>query len=293
MEIVAPIGFVYVATGDRYLQEAAHSAAVLRRTNPGARICLVTDKPGALQFWDDLVLIDRPTFSFRDKLEMRLCPYSKFIYLDTDTCVVGDLGEVFQLLERFDFAGHQLFEGHDSPIPGVPDPFMEFNGGVLAFRRSPAIEAFFDCWMAHYDAFRSPGRPDRDAYANITDQKSLRLALYESDLRLAFLGPEYDFTPANVNFACAAVRIIHGRGDDLEKFARRLNARLGNRVYHPALDVVLHARLSGMELRKLWRRSMLQLLRGAFVACTPLALRNLLRRNETIRRLFVSGRFAP
>jgi hypothetical protein len=293
VEITAPSGFVYVATGERYLREAAGAAAQLRRTNPGARICLVSDRLTGEKFWDDLVVLPEPSFSFRDKLALRFCPYERFVYLDTDTHVVGDLSEIFQLLERFDLAGHQLFEGHDSPIPGVPDAFPEFQGGVLAFRRSIAVDEFFTRWLAHYDAFRAPGRPDRDAYANVTDQKSLRLALYESGLRLAVLGPEYDFTPAHVNFACASVRILHGRGDDFNAFACRINARLGNRVYHPTLDVVLHAQSTAPEIRRLCWRSTLQVLRGIGVACIPLALRNRLRKNETIRRFFFGGRFAP
>jgi hypothetical protein len=293
LEIIAPTGFVYIATGERYRREAATAVAQLRRTNPGARVCLVADEPGADKFWDDFVPLPDPSFSFRDKLALRLCPYARFVYLDTDTHPVSDLSEIFALLEHFDFAGHQLFEGHDSPIAGVPDAFPEFQGGVLAFRRSPALEAFFARWLALYDGFRAPGQPDRDAYANVTDQKSLRLALYESALRLAVLGPEFDFTPAHVNFACANVRILHGRGDDFDVFARRINAQLGNRVYHPILDVVLHVHTSPAELRRLWWRTTLQLLRSVGIACTPLGLRDRLRRSPTIRRLFFGGRFAP
>jgi len=293
LDLVAPAGFVYIASGDRYLREAAESAAQLRRTNPGARVCLIADRRGEAAFWDDFVPLPDPAFSFRDKLALRLCPYARFVYLDTDTHPLGDLSEIFALLEHFDFAGHQLFEGHDSPIPGVPDAFPEFQGGVLAFRRSAALTAFFARWLELYDAFRAPGRPDRKAYANLTDQKSLRLALYESSLRLAVLGPEYDFTPSHVNFACAGVRLLHSRGDDPARFERRINARLGNRIYHPVLDVVLHGQAGGPELRRLWWRSGLQLLRLAGVACTPLGLRNWLRRNRTIRRLFLGDRLSP
>lgn len=293
METVAATGFVFIAVGERYLREAAVAVAQLRRTNPGARVCLIANQLGGEKFWDDFIQHPDPEFSFRDKLALRLCPYERFVYLDTDVHVVGDLSEVFQLLEHFDFAGHQLFEGHDSPIPGVPDAFPEFQGGVLAFRHSPSVEVFFTRWYEHYDAFRAPGRPDRNAYANVTDQKSLRLALYESELRLAVLGPEYDFTVAHVNFACAEVRILHGRGGDFEAFALRLNAKLGNRTYHPTLDVVLHQDTSDADLARLWRWSLLQLLRRLAVACTPLGLRNRLRRNKMVHRLFLAGRFKP
>lgn len=253
----------------------------------------MTERAEGTPFWDDLVLLERPVFGLRDKVAMRLCPYAEFVFLDTDTYVVADLSEVFQLLAHFDFAGHQLFEGHDSPIPGVPDAFPEFNTGVMAFRRSPALEAFFDRWGALYDGFRAPDRPDRDVYANVTDQKSHRLALYESGLRFAVLGPEYNFTPANVNFACATVRILHGRGDNFAPFAARINAQLGGRVYHPTLDVVLQVPTRAPELRRLWFRTSAQLLRQWGVACTPVGLRNWLRRNETVRRIFFGGRFAP
>jgi hypothetical protein len=215
------------------------------------------------------------------------------VYLDTDTHVVAPLDEVFQLLDHFDVAGHQLFEGHDSPVDGVPDAFPEIQGGVLAFRRSTAVASFFERWQQLYDTFRAPDRPDRDAYANITDQKSLRLAVFQSDLRLAVLGPEYNFTPAHVNFACAPVRVLHGRGDDFASFATRINGQLGNRVYHPTLDVVLHAQTQAGELRRLWWRTTLQLLRYVGVALFPLAIRNWLRRSPSVRRWFFGGRFAP
>ena len=133
MNIVAPCGFVYVATGECYRGEAAVAAAQLRRTNPGARICLIADRAEGPVFWDDFVLLDRPAFGFRDKLAMHLCPYDRFVFLDTDTYVGADLTEVFQLLDHFDVAGHQLFEGHDYRLPDVPDAFPEFQGGMLDY----------------------------------------------------------------------------------------------------------------------------------------------------------------
>ncbi len=291
MQIVAPAGFVFIATGERYLQEAATAVAQLRRTNPTARVCLITDRPNSPPFWDDVVQFPTPTFSFRDKLAMRFCPYERFLYLDTDTHVVADLSEIFQLLDRFDFAGHQLFEGHDCPLPGIPDAFPEFNGGVLAFKRSPAVTDFFERWLVSYDAFRALNRDGFEHYSNISDQKSLRKTLYESGLHLAVLGPEFDFTPAHVDLACGPVRIFHGRGD-LAGFAGRMNAQLGNRAYHPTLDVVLHGQPPASVFRQLWWRTSLQLLRCLGVACTPLVLRNALRRSRRIRSLFLPSRFS-
>lgn len=285
-------GFVYVATGPRYRQEAAEAAARLRKVHPAERICLVTEAAEGPAFWDDLAILDKPAFGFRDKIAMRLCPYGKFVYLDTDAAVVGGLTDIFDLLDRFDFAGHQLFEGHDRPVPGIPDAFPEFQGGVLAFRASEATSSFFGRWLELYDRHYAQNGDGHYDYANVGDQRTLRMALYESRLRLAVLGPEYDFTPAHVTFACAPVRVIHGRGP-VDEFAARLNRRLGNRAYLPRLDAVLADQPEFSELRRLWVAATLQLALRLGRKLTPLAFRNWLRRSSRIRSAFLRNRFSP
>src|SRR5208283_2469801 len=285
-------GVVYVATGRRFMDEARDAAATLRSTNPGVPICLVADEPAGPAFWDELVLVSNPAFGFRDKILMGLCPFERFLYLDTDTRVAGDISDVLALLGRFDFAGHQLFEGHDCPLPGVPDAFPEFNGGVLGFRRSPTLGDFFARWLSRYDAYYAQNQGGRYHYSNSSDQKSLRQTLYESNLRIAVLGPEYNFTPHHLVFACAQVRILHGRGRrNLEELQGRLNAKLGNRAYVPRLDAVIHDDMLGSELRHLWWMATLQLVRKADRRLTPLPLRDWLRRSSLVRNLFMRNRF--
>lgn len=279
-------GFVYVATGDSYREEAARSAAGLRALHPRDRICLVTDRAEGPAFWDDLIVLERPSFGFADKLAMRLAPYERSVFLDTDTTVVGDLSELFALLERFDFAGHQLFEGHDYPADGVPDAFPEFNSGVLAFRRGPACAALFDRWERLYPVFLARNRDGAYRPENVSDQQSLRVAAYESGARLAVLGPEYNFVPQQVNFACAAVRVLHGRGR-ASALAGRINARLGNRVYLPLFDAVVSEHTPLSELLRLLSLASLQMLRLAGRAVVPFAARERLRRSRAVRRLFL------
>ena len=141
-------GFAYVATGELFFREAAEAARHLRAANPGARVCLLTDQVRGEKFWDDLVLIEQPGFDFRDKLNLALCPYERFVYLDADTLVAGDLGELFELLKVYDVIGHQLFEGHDYACPGVPDAFPEFNSGMLGFRHGPGVDRLLARWRA-------------------------------------------------------------------------------------------------------------------------------------------------
>jgi hypothetical protein len=285
-------GVVYVATGKRFVDEARQAASVLRRTNPKLAICLVTNEPSGEPFWDELVIVKNPYFGFRDKVFMGLCPFERFFFLDTDTHVVGDLTEVFDLLDHFDFAGHQLFEGHDCTPPGIPDSFPEFNTGVLLFRRTPALAGFFETWKANYDAYHALNRDGHYDYSNVSDQKSFRKTVYESKIRMAVLGPEYNFVPHHLNFACAPVSIIHGRGQKtIEELDRRLNAKYGNRVYVPRLDTVISNDTPPGELWQLWRMASLQLIRVIGVRIVPMGLRNWLRRSAVVRHLFLRGRF--
>lgn len=285
---------VYVATGRRFADEAATAAAQLRATNPGVPICIITDQVDYQPvFWDHRVLVENPACGFRDKILMGLCPYERFLYLDTDTYVMGDLAPVFDLLDQFDFCGHQLFEGNDCPLPGVSSAFNEFNGGVLGFRRGPALDGFFARWLKNFDDFYALNHDGNYHYSNASDQKSLRLTVYYSALRITVLKPEYNFTPHHLDFACDSVHILHGRGrTHLESLAARLNAKLGNRVYVPRLDTVIHDDSSGAELRRLWWMTTLQLLRKAGCYLTPLSLRNQLRSSRLIRSLFLRNRFS-
>jgi hypothetical protein len=290
--VVNKSGVVYVATGRRFFEEAETAAAQLRLFNPNLPICIVSDiSDYTPRFWDDLILVSNPYFGFRDKILMGLCPYERFLFLDTDTHVTADIGDIFELLKHFDFAGHQLFEGHDCPLPGIPDAFCEFNSGILGFRRAE-LNGFFAQWLKNYDEFYALNTAGNYHYSNSSDQKSLRKTVYFSNVRLAILGPEYNFVPHHVNFACAQVRIIHGRGRaNLLDLDRRLNAKLGNRAYIPRLDVVIHNELPTGELIRLCGMSLLQLARVVGRKLTPLALRNRLRTSSSIRMLFLRNKF--
>jgi hypothetical protein len=282
-------GFVYVATGEGYFRETAVAVGYLRASNPGARVCVVTDKLHPVEkFWDDIVVLERPAYSFRDKLMMVRCPYDRFVYLDCDTYVAGDLSEMFTLLDQFDAAGHQLFEGHDYRIPEVPDAFPEFNGGVFAFRRTPAVEQFFARWLEIFAGYSALNTGGHYHYTNVSDQKAFRVALYQSGLRHTVLAPEFDFIVQHVQFACGEVKVFHGRPwSELQRIERLVNARLGMRAWVPILDACLSQNLPpGVWAKAAWGAA-LQALRGAGRAVLPAGLKDRFREVPLLRRLFL------
>jgi hypothetical protein len=281
-------GFVYVATGAIYFHETAEAVRHLRAANPTARVCVVTDKVHGEKFWDEIVVVENPTRTFRDKLLMALCPYERFVYLDCDTYVAGDLSEMFDLLAHFEVIGHQLFEGHDYRIPGVPDAFPEFNGGVFGFRRGPGVERLFARWRELFEAYAARNTGGFYDYTNVGDQKGFRIALYESGLRHSVLGPEYDFIIQHVQFACAAVKIFHGRTcADLQRIEKIVNARLGQRAWVPILDVCVMQHESAGGWARLAGRASLQALRMAGLVILPAGLRRRLREMPWLRRRFL------
>ncbi|MBI2814105.1 MAG: hypothetical protein HYX71_07455 [Opitutae bacterium] len=287
-------GFAYVATGELFFREAAEAARHLRAANPAARVCLIADKVHGEKFWDDLVLVERPNFDFRDKLLMALCPYERFVYLDTDTHVAGDLSEMFALLERYDVIGHQLFEGHDYRLPEVPDAFPEFNGGVFGFRRGPAVERFFARWLEIYAGYRARLKDGAWNYSDASDQKGFRLALYESGLRHSVLGPEFDFIVQHLQFACARVKILHGRPwSEVRRIERIVNAQLGPRAWVPLLDACVHQQLPLGGWATVARRAALQVLRGLGRKLLPAAVKDRLRGSGAVRRAFLRNEETP
>jgi hypothetical protein len=130
-------------------------------------------------------------------------------------------------------------------------------------------------------------------YTNVGDQKGFRIALYQSGLRHSVLGPEYDFIVQHVQFACAAVKIFHGRTfADLQRIERIVNARLGQRAWVPILDLcVMQHESAGGWARLAWRTG-LQALRMAGLVILPAGLRRRFRENAVLRRLFLRNEAA-
>jgi hypothetical protein len=178
-------GVVYVATGAAHAEAARRSAASVRATNPGLGIALFTDQAVAGPEFDEVLAVCDP--HRRSKVDhLGASPFTETLYLDGDTRVRGDLGDLFRLLERFDLAcalREAAVTRHRDPRgqADLPASFPEFNSGVMLYHGSERVRAFFTAWQAAYAAL---GRP--------ADQRSFRDTLWTSELRIAVLTPRYN-----------------------------------------------------------------------------------------------------
>jgi hypothetical protein len=206
-ESLADCGVVLVATGSaKYVALAEQAAASVKRACPGLAVDLFTDAERDLPVFDRVHRLEDPWF--RSKIDGLLrSRFARTLYMDADMVAVADFRDVFVVLERFDIAlAHDWMRNarlhHTFWRKPLPPAFPQFNGGLIAIRRTPATTAFLETWKAAVQA-TDTGR----------DQISLRELLWDSDLRIATLPEEYNLlliqSVRHWNTDFAAPRILH------------------------------------------------------------------------------------
>lgn len=159
-EARATSGVVYVASREaRFVEEAALSAASMKRAAPGVPVWLFTDQTQCplvrLDVFDEVRKIescadfDQPSCNAKiDRLRVLADPpFERCLQLDTDTRIRSDrVRDAFALLEQIDIA---MVECHpDSSISRGLYGRPMFNGGLVLFRRNDKTRAMFEDWRA-------------------------------------------------------------------------------------------------------------------------------------------------
>lgn len=214
-------GVVYIATGDRYVEEAMESAKSLKKHN-NLPATLYTDAESDLNVFDEVHRIGSATNDFGDSvLGPDMIPYEQNLFLDTDTRICSDISEIFDVLDQFEMVAAfdptrtgQIDHNHTT---NVPDCFPQYNTGVLGFTDTQNVRELFIEWKELYE--------NMEGVKQKLNQPSFREALYESSIRFSTLPPEYNFRTPYVGFASGKVKIIHGRQptDDLSVYENRIN----------------------------------------------------------------------
>ncbi|WP_342070380.1 putative nucleotide-diphospho-sugar transferase [Yoonia algicola] len=187
-EIATPVcGVNYICTGATFTKAGVNSARSVRMHSPNLQIDIYTDSPSEIPdgIFDMVHLIADP--HRRSKVDyMAKTRFDRSLYLDTDTRVVKDISNMFDLLDRFDLAiAHAHERQKKSNLEGwrchIPDNFPQMNSGVMVYRRTPVVMEMLSDWQAafHTADFNK-------------DQVTLRELLWLSDLRIYILPPEYN-----------------------------------------------------------------------------------------------------
>jgi len=220
-------GVLYIATGKQYIQEAKYSARSISNHMPEVGITLVTDERNIQEKeFDNIINLDSlsndpgaSTFS------EDLSPYDKTLFLDTDTYVTQNLGELFGILDEFDLA--VTMSPSRKSIEGLAEPWREYNTGVFAYKSSPEIDSFFSTWGEIYESWR-------EKHNTSANQPSFTIALSKSNLDFFTLPREYNVRIPRIGYITNDVKILHGHHPgELSQIADQLNTTASSRVYWP------------------------------------------------------------
>jgi hypothetical protein len=302
MRLDRSVGVIYVAIGARFVPEAILSANSVRRFLPDVPILLFTDQAiEVAQGFDEIVQVaaPHPQAHINKLIAMTQSPFEKTLFLDTDTYVCADISDLFAILKRFDIAMSQERAYRDifPANTGVPDAFVAFNQGVIAFKRSDAVRE------ALQEALRWTERLHASSGVYPYDQAPSRIALFHSTVRIATLPLEYNCRFANYGYLTGVVRILHGRlpkaamrTEDFDRVARTLNRATVARVF--IAGAVFALTKKSLLGRVYWTRTLIgRLYRPSIVLLgyAVASLRNA-KRNEVLaswlrrmaKRLFVT-----
>lgn len=250
MNALRPRGYLYIATGKKYIDEAIISARSLRTVFPKADITLICDQRVDTNVFDEIQI---HPYSAKNKKEGYLykvrnmyehSPYEKTFFIDSDTYFLDDCQELFDLLDYFDICIAQapnddyLLEINGEKILG----YYSYNTGVIVFRRSKQNAELFAAWNDRYDI-------------EIHDQPLFMKALLKTSPKVYVFPNIYNArTPGILSLMPAAVKIIHGRHNNYKAVAKNINKKLINRAWIPAEEDVLlnEKQLARMKSRS-WR----------------------------------------
>lgn len=219
-----PEGVLFVATGDRYIEEAAESANASRPRLGRRPIAISTDDPALAErtgAFDRVLAHAEARRDFRDKIPP-LCdpPFERTLFLDSDARVIAPspelVDDLFRLLDH-----HDLAAAH-APVrrppswwdDEAPAHWPEFNTGVILLTRRGA-ETAMAAWRRRFDEVFA-------RHGETWDQATFRSAAWEvagEGVSIAVLPPEANLRTTKPWIAGKglAVSILHGRVPEAER----------------------------------------------------------------------------
>ena len=226
-------GVLYMAVGERCIEEVCRSAASLKKLMPEIRIALfVNDKSGIpAGLFDRIEIVESPSYQVGDKIScLSKTPFVKTLFLDTDTLIIEPFYELIDLLDRFDLAvchaPYRFCQGvyKHKIMRKTSKAFTELNTGMILYKKTEKVLNLFVLWEKLNRRNLSEGFRH--------DQPGFRQAIYESDVVFTILVPEYNLRVGCPYFVGgrAKAKILHGKAHELRKAERRVNRSLLPRV---------------------------------------------------------------
>jgi hypothetical protein len=220
--MVGNCGILYIATGERYVDDARMSATSVKQHSPDLPVAIVsTDEiieEQELGLFDHVIRATVVNDDVSDKLyNLQLTPFDYTLYLDNDTLILKPIQELFGLLKKYDIAimpGENIVD-----IEGIPPAFKEPNGGVILYKKNSRFDTFMKNWIRTYEQqIDNVGWVTEDSiyakletassFGTLHDQPSLRKSLWDTQIRYVPLPQEFNFK-GGINATASDVHILH------------------------------------------------------------------------------------
>jgi len=228
-------GYLYIATGQQYIDEAISSVKSLKKQNTLAHATLITDQDLNIPEFNVIKSMDiglwgesswKKGILFKVK-GLQASPYKKTFFIDSDTYFCGNCDELFEILDYFDLlishapADINIIKVNDIPLHG----YTPYNTGVIVFNQTKWVLNFFKKWIEIYSG----------KFQNFPhDQPAFMEALLFCNLKIYVLHSIYNYRiPFIISTLPAKVKIIHGRHSNYEELSEIINSRLMNRAWIP------------------------------------------------------------
>lgn len=208
---------IWIASSDKYIQEAVVSARSAKRHNSEISQVLCTEMTYS-KLIDSMfgVLIKLPdrqySLWYLDSTSYLLyalarLDYDQILLLDTDTYICDDLSDYFTVLDRFDIVGTHAPGRETAPTTfNIPASFPDLHIGAMAFNNNDKIKALFQIWLDMY-------LEGQETYKE-NDQAPLRDALWAcKDISVYAMPPEFCFRFLFGAQLRGKVKVLHGRSN--------------------------------------------------------------------------------
>ncbi len=228
-----PEGYLYIANGEQYLNEAVVSATSLRKVDSNAHVTLLTSMDVSSDLFDSIVY--RPLnianwqegLLYKTRYMYEVSPYKRTFFVDSDTYFCDNCRELFDILEYYDVClCHTPNDAGRIKVKNnkVLEGYFPYNTGVMLFKKNRKNRKLFKSWFAFYKL---------KIKEYLTDQTAFNEALLYSRSRLYVLQNIYNArTPYHISLMREPVKIIHGRHDNFEEIASILNTHRCNRLWN-------------------------------------------------------------
>jgi hypothetical protein len=225
-------GILYIATGEDYIEETKYSAASVREHMPDIPVALATDHEIInSDIFDIIIRLDDLYEDYgAGTIPADLSPFEKTLRLDTDTYLCDSIDEVFDILQEFDVT--LTYSPAQRRVPGIPEPWVEYNGGVIGYSSTNEAKRFLTLWNELYEEWR-------EKHNQPNNQPSLTKSLYKSDVRFFTLPKEYNCRVPRFGYIANDAKIVHGRhkNTELAEMAEFINSKDSRRVIWPSESV--------------------------------------------------------